>query len=192
MATKTAEQKAADVPVKQNAAKQRTGETVTVALKHPSGLVLRVYEMQDDYEDVMGGGQRKTKKAFPIGEPVRLNGTGVGKGFIPTWRVVGGYALTPGVPKDMWELWCEQNADAPLLKNGLICAFKSIEGADAMAREREGTRSGLEPITPDTDPRIPRNRGARIETGDEQKKSVEGLSQRMGAIEDMMARQPAA
>lgn len=189
---KTFEQIQAEAAKKGNAAQRRTGETVTVALNHPAGIIMRVFEMVKDYEPVLGGGQREIQKAEMRGEPIRLNGNAVGKGFIPSWRVVAGFALTPGVPKEFWDLWCEQNKDLPLLKNHLICAYPSIDGATAMAEERAGLRSGLEPIVPDNDPRIPKNNGRRIETGDEQKRTVADLSDRMREVEERMAQNVAA
>lgn len=128
--------------------------TVNVALKYPNGLVLRVYEMEEDFEPILGGGQKSIKKAFQVGEDVVLNGSSLDPerlrgGQLPTYPHVGGFGITRGVPKELWEKWLAQNADLPLVKNGLIFAYEDLDRASAVARERAGVESGMEPIDPD-------------------------------------------
>ncbi len=128
--------------------------TVNVACKIPNGLVLRVYEMQEEFEPVQGGGQRRIDKAFQVGEDVVLNGSALDpvllrSGKLPLHPHVGGYAITRGVPKDFWELWLKQNVAHPAVKNGLVFAYESLDRVSDAARERETVESGFEGIDPD-------------------------------------------
>jgi hypothetical protein len=130
-------------------------KTVTVACRLPNGLDLRLFRMEEWDEPVMGGGFRKTKRAVQYGEVVTLKGTAVPFGSAPT-ASPHGYALTHGVPADVWEQWLEQNKQSPIVLNHQVFAQPTPARANDMAKEHKSARSGLEPITPDTDKRIPR------------------------------------
>ena len=56
--------------------------------------------------------------------------------------------MTPGVPREHWEAWLEQNRNSDLVRNGLVLAADAEDGARGQARERTALRSGLEPIVP--------------------------------------------
>ncbi len=127
--------------------------TVNVACKIPNGLVLRVYEMQEDYEPIFGGGQRRVDKAFQVGDDVVLHGNALDTlllraSKLPAHPHVGGYAITRGVSKDFWELWLTQNSDHPAVKNGLVFAYESLDRTSDAARERDSVESGFEGIDP--------------------------------------------
>lgn len=161
----------------------RTGtETVTVALKHPTGIVLEIFEEAISHEPVMGGGTREVRIFRTNGNRFTLNGNRTPFGVAPDFRIVGDYALTPGVPKDVWEKWKEQHKDSPLVLNNLIFAYGSNEKIRDAARESAKLRSGMEAITPDDDPRIPkrkdRNTGkmvSAIQTAEEQPSFPRGV-----------------
>jgi hypothetical protein len=131
-----------------------TGATVTVACKYPPGVILRIHKAVEKTEPVMGGGFRKYTQYDPIHdlEPVEIKGpTGFafGIGARPGAPVVtpDGFALTPGVPKDFWDKWLEQNPDNELVKRGLLGARdRDIEG---WASERKAVSTGLEPTDQD-------------------------------------------
>lgn len=127
----------------------QSGATVTVALKHPRGLILRLHKMVEVDEPVMGGGTRTVQRAMPVGEQIRINGYSQPNAKVPPAATAGAFALTHGVPKDFWEAWKEQNADHPYLLGGLL--FASDKGAYAArkADEREELKSGLEPLNPE-------------------------------------------
>lgn len=133
-----------------------SGETVTVACKLPNGLVLRNYEMVDFDEPILGGGKKTTKRAIAKGEPFTINGTALNKGDRPEYLIVGGYALTPGVPKDLFDAWLKANKDSKLVKSNLIFANPTENDARDESKEKKAIRSGLEPIVPNSDSRIPR------------------------------------
>ena len=127
-------------------------ETVTVACKLPNGLKLRLFEMIEHDEPVMGGGYRTVKIARKVGETITLNGCAAPFGV--TKHLVGGYALTLGVPADFMAAWMDQNKGSPLIESKqIVVHVKDTEGA---AREHAAVRSGLEPLSPKGDPRAPK------------------------------------
>jgi hypothetical protein len=147
----------AEASAAQDAPRARSGATVTVGLKHPNGIVLRVFLMEEVNEPVMGGGWRTVKQArAKEGIEIVLNGNAVPFGAQPKCEIVAGYALTRGVSKDVWDEWLKQNANSALVKNGLIMAWEKPDFARDAAKERRATRSGLEPLSQADDPRAPK------------------------------------
>lgn len=134
-------------------AQATTGETVTVACKLPHGLVLRVFDFVTRHEPVMGGGTREVKIAFARAETVTVKGNAVAYGRVPNWVIEEGCGLTPGVNKEFWEKWVEQNADHAAVRAGLIFAYERHEAAVSEARNRHALKSGLEPLDPQKLPR---------------------------------------
>lgn len=125
--------------------------TVTIACKLPSGLLLRVFKMEESQEPVMGGGFRSVKVARQVGETVRINGCAHPQDKAPLQPIVQGtgYALTPGVDKEFWDTWLAQNKDLMAVRNGLIFAHEKEASTVAEAREKKSVRSGLERLDPD-------------------------------------------
>jgi len=151
----------------------RTGATVTVACKLPSGLIIRGMRADVRLVPVLGGGHREEKFWKEDGRRVEILGNARPQGGSFKTRVVGGYALTHGVPRDLWDQWLEANEDQPMVKNGLIMACGSVEDAAEFGRENRGIKSGLERLDPNGDPRRPRplmEHVAEIATGDNQPK----------------------
>lgn len=135
-------------------ARSRPADTITVASKMPNGLVLRLFRMEEFAEPVMGGGQRQSQRAIQTGDEYTLNGTAFSieralRGDLPRHQIAGGFALTPGIPRDFWEQWLKQNEKSDMVRNGLIFAQASEQRARDAALEKEGLRSGLEPLDPD-------------------------------------------
>ena len=85
----------------------------------------------------------------------------VPEGFPDRPQMVLGYALTPNVPRDFWEIWSKQHAKSPYVASGMMFAFDRIEDIKARAADHKGDISGLEPIQRDkaglADPRISRS-----------------------------------
>lgn len=135
---------------------------VTVACKIEGGLLLRIFGWQDEDRPVMGGGTKVVKTSVQIGEPVRVRGPSAPYGKVPVVPVVGGYGLTSGVDAQFWEKWLEQNRDHDAVRNKLIYACASPETAHGMAEDRSEILSGLQPLVPDTDRRIPRGTNPNI------------------------------
>lgn len=154
-------------------APEKTGEVVTVACKLPNGLQLRLFEMAMTNEAAPGG-HREVKMARLVSDIVRINGTATPYGQSPSWPVVGGFALTEGVSKDFMEQWMEQNKDSDLVRNNLIHYHTKLGHVQGEAREKKALLSGLQPLVPDTDKRIPKskNKNIKLETADEQPTSA--------------------
>ncbi len=152
-----------------------SGSMVTVACKLPHGLVLRLQREEEVNEPVMGGGTRRVKIHVPDAEKptITLKGTAVEFGKAPPALMVGGFALTGGVPEDFWELWLSQNKTLDAVRSGLIFAHSARDGVEGMAMDREKQRTGLEPLDMTmvagpggavraADPRVPRSKGLTI------------------------------
>lgn len=143
--------------------RSRAGDKVTVLCKHPSGVIMRLFRMVEHTNIVNGKTYSEAEQTDDT--PVRLNGTATPFGMPTGIMIVGGYALTSGVDAGFFHEWMKQNKDHPMVKNNLIKAMPNDNDARALAQEFSATRSGLESLIPDTDPRIPR----RVKTADEQK-----------------------
>ncbi len=126
--------------------KATSTECVTVACKLPSGLLLQVFEMEE-FDEPTPGGSRRTKRARLMDEH-RIRGTAHRQEKAPGAPIFGGYALTPGVPKALWDRWISDNRDAPMVKNHLIFAHSSKNGIRDEAKDHKSVRSGLERINP--------------------------------------------
>lgn len=141
----------------------RTGETVTVACKMPMGIIIHREVKKTRPVVVLGGGTRdETYYERVPGSEVEIIGNSRPIGGDYRTRVVMGYALTQGVPKDLWDHWAESHADLPALKNRLLFAMPSIGEASDAARESKKVKSGLEPLNPAGDPRRPRPLSDRV------------------------------
>lgn len=122
--------------------------TVTIACKMPNGLILRLFDMIDGSEPVMGGGTRSVKVAQEVSERVVIHGFSHPQNAAPKALIVGGYALTSGVSKEFWDRWLKDNANTAIVKNRLIFAHEKQDNTKAEAREKKETRSGLERLDP--------------------------------------------
>ncbi len=143
----------------------KTGETVTVACKMPHGLVIHDEVRKTRAVLVVGGGTRdEVFYERIVGSEVEIFGNARPRDGQYRTRVVGGFALTQGVPKDLWDRWRESHKDLPALKNGLLFAYNTTALAADAARapENRKLRSGLEPLDPKGDPRAPRPLNARV------------------------------
>ena len=119
-------------------------ETVTVACKLPHGLILRIFKMHDTNESVMGGGSRVVKVAHPLEKTHVIAGFSHPQNAAPKAAMTEGFALTPNIDKEFWDIWIAQNADSDMVKNGLIFAHVKPADTNAESREKKDTRSGLE------------------------------------------------
>jgi hypothetical protein len=149
-ATKIAELNAkARIPKAENNPRPRSGGTVTVCCKLPSGLILRVYDFVERHVPAGAGQYRLAKVPVPREEEYAVTGYAVPFGMPHDKTIAGGYALTPGIPEDFFDYWLAQNKGHPAVKQGLIFAHRQMESARDMAKERAELRSGLEPLNPD-------------------------------------------
>lgn len=130
--------------------------TVTVGCKLPHGLILRTYKMDEYEEPVFGGGKKLSRIAIATGEQHVVAGVAKMPGEEREFPLVGGFALTHGIPSDFMELWMKQNADLPAVKNGLVFCHSQEASARSIAKENTANLSGLEPIDPKKPPQVSR------------------------------------
>ncbi len=101
--------------------------------------------------------------------PVRLYGHNVPFGATPNYQRIGGYALTRNVSRDFMDAWIAQNKDSDLVVNGMVFINPTDADARDEAKEKRDIKSGLEPLKPDGDKRVPRRKGGlELKTADEQ------------------------
>jgi hypothetical protein len=122
--------------------------TVTVACKLPHGLKLRLFNMVDSQEPILGGGYRTVKVAREMPKSVTLKGWSHAQNMAPDAQIIGGYALTPNVDKDFWDAWLAQNQELDAVRNNLIFAHDKSVNAEAESKEKRDVRSGLERLDP--------------------------------------------
>lgn len=149
-------------------------DVVTVACKLPNGLILRTFKKERLQRPVIGGGMREVEEYSPTGQQFIVNGN-TAPYAKPLLDANGdqvmleqSFALTHNIPKDFWELWLEQNKDAPCVKHGLIFATSKPLELRAQAKAHRDQRHGLEPIDvhPEAnDPRNPARRASKFRAG---------------------------
>jgi len=99
-----------------------TGETVTVGCKLPHGIHMDI---------ITDTGKKR----------VTLRGNN-------SSNVIGGFGINPGVSKEFFDKWMSENQNLKAVKDGLIWAYKSEEGARKKALEEAEKRHGMEKIDP--------------------------------------------
>jgi hypothetical protein len=125
------------------------GAKVVVACKLPSGIVIRGYTQQKEQEAVLGGGTREFDVWRWNGKEQRINGYARPHGSAPQCTIIGDFALTYDVDKDLFDAWYEANRDTPMVRQGLIFAFERAESAMSEAKNRRKLISGFEQIDPE-------------------------------------------
>jgi len=143
----------ASAPVKERP-RQAGGDTVTIGCKLPSGFVLQLFQMEPSFEPVLGGGMRETQRARKVGDDYPLNGYGfnileASKGNLPGHSIVGGFGITNGVPREVWDKWYKDNEKSALVQNRVIFVADNESAAKGIAMETASVKSGFEPIDPD-------------------------------------------
>lgn len=141
---------------------QSAGAKVTIACKLGIAWVDLQLSLMVEKEQQTQTGIRMVKEAVRTGRIVRIRGTAYPRGTTPDGFparpvIIGGAAMNPGVDKDFWDEWKDQNRLNPLVINGMIFAHESEEQVFGRAREEVSNVSGLEPINPRDDARMPRS-----------------------------------
>lgn len=138
------------------------GRTVTVACKlGVAWFNMQLCKIVDKFEQNMQGG-RTVKEAIRIGDVVRIRGTAYPRGTPPEGfpaapLIVAGAAMNPGIDAEFWEQWKAQNHLNPLVVNGMIFAHEKDDHVHGQARERVAELSGLDPVNPKNDVRMPKS-----------------------------------
>ena len=97
----------------------------------------------------MGGGYRTTRIAEELPDYFICAGWSHPQNAAPNAPIAGGFALTCGCPKELWDLWLEQNKTSAMVKNGLIFANSKNDYVEDKASERDSVKCGLERLDPD-------------------------------------------
>lgn len=108
--------------------------TVAVACKLPTGLKLEL----------------------PGQKPIQLLGSRIPRdengNLLSDRRLPGGFGVTFGVPKDFWEEWKAKHKGFAPLEKSFIFAFEKEADTNALAKEMEDEKTGLEGANPDALP----------------------------------------
>ena len=148
---------------------------VTVACKiGVAWLDLQLCEERDISENTQTG-PRTIKQWIKTGKVVRIRGTAYPRGQAPDGfpdkpEMAEGYALTPGIPRDFWEKWVEQNRRSPMVESGMLFAHGSAVDVKAHAVDHRTDVSGIDPIQREkvngvdtiTDPRMARSTNQNV------------------------------
>lgn len=122
-----------------------TGDTLTVANKLPHNLALRLHRFEEQNEITPGGTTRSVKVAIPVDHPdVVIKGNAFHENLGPRQQIVGGYALTHGVPADVFHEWLAQNRDSEVVRKNLVFAADRSSYAEGKAKEHASLRTGFE------------------------------------------------
>lgn len=129
-------------------------------------LDIQLCKIEEKFEQNMQGG-RTVKEATRIGSLVRLRGTAYPrgtppKGFHSPPEIVNGAALTRGVDKDWFDTWMEQNKLNPIVLNKMVFAHDTDDGIRGESKDLEKFLSGLEPVNPTGDARIPKSSRSEV------------------------------
>lgn len=138
--------------------------TVVVACKILNGYRARIHEKKQ-VDEVGLGVTRKVSQWVETDREFVLNGPAHAQNEGPRCQVSSGFALTYGVPKDLWDEWRRQNNDLPAVKNGLIFAFETPDKTIDAAKEHKGIKTGLERVNPHDLPKI--DARFKVKTADE-------------------------
>ncbi len=137
--------------------------TVVVGCKIPNGIILREFVMVEKTIRVHGMVSTETMSQ-ETGKRFTVRGPAFPFGQIPNIPIVGGYALTVGVPGDLARTWFQQNEEADIVKNQLIFAEETLERATSRAKDLAKIRSGFEPLDPNNLPTEFTKGKARVKT----------------------------
>lgn len=142
--------------------KSSAGAKVTVACKIGVGWFQLQLCRKEIVDEQTQTGVRQVTRYTRTGSIVRVRGTAYPRGTPPEGfperpQIIHGAALTPGIDKDFWDEWLDQNRLNPVVVNGLIFAHEASDSLAAMAAEHKDVTSGLDPINPKGDSRMPKS-----------------------------------
>jgi hypothetical protein len=121
--------------------------TVVVGCKLPNGILLRQFRMVKRRR-VVAGQTFDEEMSEEVGHRHVVRGPAMGFGIIPNIKIVAGFALTEGVPRDLCEVFFKQNEDAEFIRNQLLFWEPNVDRAADRARELQKLKTGFEPADP--------------------------------------------
>lgn len=155
------------------AAQTRTRQYVVGCKLGVASIALQLTPLIDK-EQMGNQGSKIVREAVRTGPIIILRGTAyprgtVPEGFPPPPIIVDGAALNFGVNADDFDEWLDQNKRNPFVMNNMIFAHEKQDWVVGKAKEFKDLKSGLDPVNPKGDLRMPKsNRGeiSDIERGD--------------------------
>ena len=127
-------------------------ETVTVACKFPNGYVLCAFDPVEDIENTPNGTRSVKRFRRRPGSDFKLNGVSHRQNMMPKSEIMNSFAITTGVPKDIWDNWYSYFKDTDAVRNGMIFAHGKVESVRAETSEKQKEKSGLERLDPNAKP----------------------------------------
>ncbi|CAG4889339.1 hypothetical protein [Paraburkholderia gardini] len=129
--------------------------TVTIASKAPFDIILKLYDFVERSEPVLGGGMRAVKQAQEriSAKFFVVQGNSWPQNQGPHQQLVGGYAITHGIPKAFWDEWLTQNGETDFVRNGMIFAHAETASVTSKATDQTEIKSNLERLDPHKLPR---------------------------------------
>jgi hypothetical protein len=124
--------------------------TVVVASKAPFDIILKLYDFVERSEPVMGGGVRTFKQAQErmSAESFIVQGNSWAQNQGPHQQIVGGYAITHGIPRAFWDEWLDQNKELDMVKNKMIFAHSEAASVTSRATDQAELKSNIERLDP--------------------------------------------
>ena len=133
--------------------REASGDTVSVACKVPMGMILRVHKRVMMPHKTTEGMIRDVPEYHQVGKEYMVYGPSHPQNAGPHCTIIGDYAITPGIPREHWELWSQQHRGDMMVINRMIFAYSSNKIAGA-AKEHAELKSGLERLDSS---RLPKN-----------------------------------
>lgn len=133
--------------------REYSGDTVSVACKVPMGMILRVHKKVMMPQKTTDGLVRDVPEYHQFGKEYMVYGPSHPQNMGPHCTIIGDYAITPGIPREHWELWSQQHRGDMMVINRMIFAYSSNKIAGA-AKEHAELKSGLERLDSS---RLPKN-----------------------------------
>ncbi|WP_215754209.1 hypothetical protein [Acetobacter sp. P5B1] len=134
------------------ATSSRSGATVTVICRMPSGLVLDLYD-----DGVLAARAQATQPIMTPPAPkesIRLAGARRDPRYHKRENIMLGMGGRTEVSADFWDAWTKQNANYMPLKKGLIFAMPKESDAVARLSELRTELTGLEGLDKDKLPGV--------------------------------------
>ena len=154
-------------PTPGQGSKSYAGDKVTVCSKLPFALEIQRCETRQQRVTHRGEAWNEPV-SFKVGPVATIAGNNYPIGAPPegtVWpdrpQMANGFAMTFGVDRDLWESWLADNQENPFVKDGLVFAQPKVDDAKAQARDNRERDSGLGPLKPDTDRRMPKKISSR-------------------------------
>lgn len=131
--------------------------TVTVACALPHGFRMQLQEKVLIPAPSREDPSRKEELSRYAGKAITINGPAPNRDPKrvmdgSTVATSGGYALTFGVDKDLWDKWREQMKEWPPLVAGQVFAHEREDTVKGQARSGQSGPSGFEPFNPSKPP----------------------------------------